>query len=118
MPQEQPAGVREPQTAADLISPRMAGLREPRTAADWFWLGPGHSPDTEDSFPLTQSGGVWEVHGTVAVGPEPEQKGRSRRARAAKRVAISMPREKTRTKQKTFQKRKKKNGERDAAYSV
>ncbi len=39
--------------------------------------GSGSGPDTpqtpENTFPATQSGGVWEVHRTVVVGPEPEQ---------------------------------------------
>ncbi len=53
---------------------------------EWRWAcgnrerqraGSGSGPDSpqtpEDTFPPTQSGGVWEVHGTVVVGPEPEQ---------------------------------------------
>ncbi len=39
--------------------------------------GSGSGPDTsqtpEDPFSPTQYGGVWDVYGTVGVGPEPEQ---------------------------------------------
>ncbi len=39
------------------------------------WAGSGLDTrqTPENTFPPTQSGGVWEVHGTVVVGPEPEQ---------------------------------------------
>ncbi len=33
--------------------------------------GSGSGP--EDTFPPTQSGGVWEVHGMLVIHPEPEQ---------------------------------------------
>ncbi len=49
----------------------------------WAWesrgrrAGSGSGPDTsqtpEDPFSPTQSCGVWEVHGAIVIGPEPEQ---------------------------------------------
>ncbi len=44
LPYSLPAGKEEPRAA-------LAGLGEPRTTAGWFWLGPGHSPDTGGSLP-------------------------------------------------------------------
>ncbi len=40
-----------------------------------WWAGSGSdtSQTPEDPFSPTQSGGVWKVHGTMVVGPEPEQ---------------------------------------------
>ncbi len=44
-------------------------------AADDGWAGSGLDTrqTPENTFPPTQSGAVWEVHGMVGVGPEPEQ---------------------------------------------
>ncbi len=45
-------GLSESRTVAGLTSPRTVGCRELRSAG-WFWIGAGHSPDTEGSLPTS-----------------------------------------------------------------
>ncbi len=41
--------------------------------AGWFWIGLDTLQTPEDPFPPAQSCGVWKVHGTIVIGPDPEQ---------------------------------------------
>ncbi len=103
----------------------------------WWRAGSGLGLDTlqtpEDPFPPAQSCGVWEVHGVIVVGPDPEQRfhrgcsdpAELQRKRHKRGVSAGQGRKllgcfhSHREKQpwrKTFKNHRKQNGGKDDAY--